>query len=65
MYTCICFTYLWMSVLGIEYSKNDSCYNSLKIESTKMYKSARKRIISIFKIGLFLLNKSFNSTIKI
>lgn len=26
MYTYVCFTYLWMSILGIEYSKNKSCY---------------------------------------
>ena len=65
MYTCVCFTYLWMSILGIEYSKNHSCYKKLKIESTKKYKSGIKRVMSIFRTGLFLLNKAFNSTIKV
>ena len=65
MYTCVCFTYLWMSILGVEYSKNSSCYKKLKIESTKKYKSGRRRIMSIFKTGLFLLHKAFNSTIKV
>lgn len=65
MYTCLCFTYLWMCILGIEYSKNHSCYKKLKIESTKRYKSGIKRVISIFRTGLFLLNRAFNSTIYI
>lgn len=65
MYTCVCFTYLWMSILGIEYSKNSNCYKKLKIESTKKYKSGRRRIMSIFKTGLFLLHRAFNSTIKV
>lgn len=65
MYTCVCFTYLWMSILGVEYSKNHSCYKNLKIEATKKYKSGIKRVMSIFRIGLFLLNKAFNSTIKV
>ena len=65
MYTCVCFTYLWMSILGIEYSKNSSCYKKLKIGATKKYKSGIKRVMSFFRTGLFLLNKAFNSTIKI
>ena len=65
MYTCVCFSYLWMSILGIEYSKNQNCYQNLKIDSTKKYKSGRKRIMSIFKTGLFLLHKAFNSMIKV
>lgn len=65
MYTCVCFTYLWMSILGVEYSKNHSCYKNLKIEATKKYKSGIKRVMSIFRTGLFLLNKAFNSTIKV
>lgn len=65
MYTCVCFTYLWMSILGIEYSKNSACYKNLKIGATKRYKSGIKRVMSIFRTGLFLLNKAFNSTIKV
>lgn len=65
MYTCVCFAYLWMSILGIEYSKNCSCYKKLKIGATKKYKSGFKRVMSIFRTGLFLLNKAFNSNIRI
>ena len=46
-----------MSILGVEYSKNNTCYKKLKIGATKRYKSSIKRIMSIFKTGLFLLNK--------
>lgn len=65
MYTCICFTYLWMSILGIEYSKNKSCYKNIKIEATKKYKNGIKRVMSLFKTGLFLLNIAYNSRIKV
>ena len=74
MYTCVCFTYLWMSILGIEYSKNSTCYKKLKIGATKKYKSGIKRVMSFLVAvillcteitDLFLLNKAFNSTIKI
>ena len=65
MYTCICFSYLWMSILGIEYSRNCACYKKLKISCTKKYKSGRKRILSLFKTGLILFNRAFNSKIPI
>ena len=65
MYTCVCFTYLWMSILGIEYSKNSACYKKLKIGATKKYKFGIKRVMSIFRTGLFLLHRAFNSTVKV
>lgn len=65
MYTCVCFTYLWMSILGVEYSKNNTGYKKLKIGATKKYKSGIKRVMSIFRTGLFLLHRAFNSTVKV
>lgn len=65
MYTCVCFTYLWMSILGVEYSKNNTCYKKLKIGATKKYKSGIKRVMSIFRTELFLLHRAFNSTVKV
>ena len=53
MYTCTCFTYLWMSILGIEYSKNSNCYKKLKIGATKRYKFGIKIVMSIFKTDYF------------
>ena len=40
-------------------------FRHLVLDSTKKYKSGRKRIMSIFKTGLFLLHKAFNSMIKV
>ncbi len=35
MYTCVYFTYLWMSILGIEYLKIVLVTKSLKLELLK------------------------------
>lgn len=62
MYTCVCFAYLWMTILGLEYSKNTNCYKNIKIDAVRNYKNGKKRILSLFKTGLSLFHRAFNST---
>lgn len=53
-------------------TKNTNDYFSLSIiithtykEATKKYKNGIKRVMSLFKTGLFLLNIAYNSRIKV
>ena len=69
MYTCICTCILYLTILGVDFSKNTSCYKHIKIETHKTYiinnKKIKKRIMSLFNIGLTLFKRSFNSIIYI
>ena len=69
MYTCICTCTLYLTILGIDFSKNTSCYRKVEIETHKTYningKKIKKRIMSLFNIGLTLFKLAFNSLIYI
>lgn len=61
MYTIACFTVLFLTIFGADYSKNSKCYKETKLETHKKFKEGRKRVISLFNIGLTLFNIAFNS----
>ena len=69
MYTCICTCILYLTILGVDFSKNTKCYKNIKIETHKTYiidnKRVKKRIMSLFNIGLTLFKLAFNSSIYI
>lgn len=69
MYTCICVCILYLTILGTDFSKNTRCYKKIKIETHKTYnidgKKIKKRIMSLFNIGLTLFKWAFNSNIYI
>lgn len=69
MYTCICTCILYLTILGIDYSKNTRCYRNVKIETHKTYnedgKKIKRRIMSLFNVGLTLFKLAFNSHIYI
>ena len=69
MYTCICTCILYLTILGVDFSKNTSCYKNVKIDTHKTYiinnKKVKKRVMSLFNIGLTLFKLSFNSNIYI
>ena len=56
---------VFTTILGADYSKNSKCYKNVKIETHKKYnidgKIIRKRIMSLFNIGLTLFNMAYNS----
>ena len=37
MYTMVCTCILYLTILGIDYSKNSRCYRKIKIETHKTY----------------------------
>ena len=65
MYTMICTCILYLTILGIDYSKNTRCYRKVKIETHKTYiidgKKIKKRVMSLFNVGLTLFKLAFNS----
>ena len=69
MYTMLCTCVLYLTILGVDYSKNTKCYRKIKIETHKNYiidgKKIKKRIMSLFNVGLTLFKIAFNSSIYI
>lgn len=69
MYTCVCTCTLYLTILGVDYSKNSHCYKNVKIKTHKIYivdgKKIKKRIMSLFNVGLTLFKRAFNSNIYI
>lgn len=69
MYTCICTCILYLTILGVDYSKNTRVYKDVKIETHKTYnidgKKVKKRIMSLFNTGLTLFKLAFNSNVYI
>ncbi len=62
MYTLVCFSVLFLTILGTEYTKNKCCYKTVKIETHKNYKNKGKvRILSLFNTGLTLFKYAINS----
>ena len=44
MYTLVCFSTLFLTILGADYSKNSSCYKNVKITTHKCFIENGKRI---------------------
>lgn len=67
MYALICVGITYLTILGIEYSKNTRCYKNVKIETHKTYnkngKKIKERIMSLFNTGLSLFNIAFESQV--
>ena len=63
MYTLICFSTLFLTIFGADYTKNSRCYKKVKLTTHKKFKDGSiKRIMSLFNIGLTLFKRAFNSS---
>lgn len=66
MYALVCTCVLFLTILGAEYSKNNSCYKNVKITTHKTYNinntKVKKRMISLFNTGLTLFKLAVNSS---
>ncbi len=65
MYTFTCFTTLFLTLFGADYSKNTKCYKNQKLITHKNIKGKVVRVMSLFNIGLTLFKRAFNSTVYI
>ena len=62
MYTIACFTTLFLTLFGSDFTKNSRCYRNVKITTHKTSNGIRKRVMSLFNVGLTLFNCAFNAS---
>lgn len=55
LYVCLCLAQTLITILGIDYSKNNRCYKKIKIRTTKKANGKRIRIHSYFHVGLLII----------
>ena len=65
LYSLVCFCCVWLSIIGIDYTKNYShVKNRLNIRFVKRTKNKKPiRILSMFNLGLTIFKRCFNSYI--
>ena len=65
LYSLVCFAGLWLTIIGIDYSKNYShIKNNLNIRFVKYDKNHKPiRILSLFNLGLTIFKRCYNSYI--
>ena len=65
LYSLVCFCCVWLSIIGIDYTKNYShIKNKLNIRFVKRTKNNKPiRILSLFNLGLTIFRRCFNSYI--
>ena len=63
MYTLTCFATLFLTIIGADYSKNTKKgYKNTKLVTHKKFKDGtKKRVMSLFRIGLTLFKLAYNS----
>ena len=61
MFSLLCFSITWLIIIGCDYTKNSKCYKNSVIETHKK----GKRVISLFKTGMLLFKRAFNSKVYI
>ena len=62
LYSLVCFSTLFLTIIGTDYNKNNKCYKNVKITTHKTYKNKGKvRVMSLFNTGLTLFKLAFNS----
>ena len=61
MYTCVCTCVLYLTILGADFSKNSRCYKNYNVNGKKV----KRRVMSLFNVGLTLFKLAFNSPVYI
>lgn len=59
LFVCICISQVLLTILGIDHSKNNKCYEDIKIKTTKIVNGKRKRLYSYFHVGLMIIKYFF------
>ena len=65
MYTLVCFSTLFLTIIGTDYSKNNNCYKNVDLDTHRVVNGIKIRIKSLFNTGLSLFNRAFNSRVYI
>ena len=64
MFSIMCFSVVFITIIGADYCRNQSVYKNNKIETHKKYKGIKERIVSIFNTGLIIFHRAYCSTVK-
>lgn len=63
LYSLVCFSTLFLTIFGADYTKNSRCYRKVKLTTHKTFKDGSvKRVMSLFNIGLTLFKFAYNSS---
>lgn len=62
MYTMVCFSILFLTIIGADFNKNTKCYRKVKITTHKNVNGKKIRVMSLFNTGLTLFKLAFNSS---
>ena len=66
LFTLLCIAILWLTILGVDYSKNSHNYNNcFKFRCSKKNGKNNKRTFSLFNTGLMFFNLAFETNKKI
>lgn len=65
MYTLACFSTLFLTLFGADFTKNTKVYKNVKLVTHKIINGIKTRVMSLFNIGLTLFKRAFNSKIYI
>ena len=61
MYTMACFSVLFLTIFGSDYTKNSKCYKSIKLITHKYINGKKTRVMSLFNIGMKLFSMATDS----
>lgn len=61
LYATLCIAISLLTAIGLDFSRNSSCYKSVKITTHKMIHGKKTRVMSLFNTGLTLFKIAFNS----
>ena len=61
LYAVTCFAALFLVIVGADYSKNTKCYKNEKFITHKVIKGVKRRVMSLFNVGLTLFKRAYNS----
>ena len=65
MYSIACFSVLFLTIYGADYTKNTKCYKNVPLSTHKVINGIKTRVMSLFNIGLTLFNLAYQSSVYI
>ena len=62
LYAITCFSSLFLTIIGADYTKNKKCYKNERLVTHKIVKGVKRRVMSLFNVGLTLFKRAFNAS---
>ena len=65
MFSLLCFSITWLTLIGTDYSTHSTSYPNCRFETHKTRNGRLTRVVSLFKIGMTIMKRAFNSPVYI